>query len=474
MNMIWSISWKNVWRNRVRSIIVIAAFTVGLFGAVFAVAAFTGMAERRVKTALGSEVFHIQAYKPGYTLNDETEYVLNYPEETQRKLEALPGITGSSPVIRITGMAATPGASAGIIISGIEPDGYLKVSSLNQQLQAGDFPEAGERQILLGKKLAKTLKMVNYQISDTLLQLLEEAGLDEEAATGLASMRDQLYRTERDFEEAVEEHLQQKPGRKLLYELKEGALQYKLRRRVSLTFQHTDGSLTGGVFRLAGVYRTSNSGFDAAHVFVPQSLLRNIVGLQEGEAHMIAVMTEDAATVETVQTQLQTVFPDWDIQNWKTLKPDLEMMAGMMNQFMIIFVVIILFALGFGIVNTMLMVVLERTKELGMLMAVGMNRRRIFRMIMLETLSLAITGAVLGLAVTQVVVSLTARKGIDLSHLFGQGFEAMGISAVVYPHLSGGNILQVILLVILTGILASVYPARKALRLNPADALRME
>ena len=67
-----------------------------------------------------------------------------------------------------------------------------------------------------------------------------------------------------------------------------------------------------------------------------------------------------------------------------------------MNYYLFIFLIIILLALGFGIVNTMLMAVLERVKELGMLMAIGMNRKRVFRMIMLETVFLGLTGAMVG------------------------------------------------------------------------------
>jgi ABC-type antimicrobial peptide transport system permease subunit len=137
-------------------------------------------------------------------------------------------------------------------------------------------------------------------------------------------------------------------------------------------------------------------------------------------------------------------------------------------------VLIALLALGFGIVNTMLMAVLERVKELGMLMAVGMNRKKVFFMIMLETVFLGLTGGVIGLALSYTAILATGITGIDLSGLYQEGLEAMGFASKVYPAIAPESLAEIIFLVLLTGILASVYPARKALKLNPSEALRVD
>ena len=72
--MIWSISWKNVWRNKIRSLVVIVAFTLGIFGGVYMVAVFVGMIDSRVKMAIGNEASHIQVHNPGYLDNNELKY----------------------------------------------------------------------------------------------------------------------------------------------------------------------------------------------------------------------------------------------------------------------------------------------------------------------------------------------------------------------------------------------------------------
>jgi putative ABC transport system permease protein len=176
---------------------------------------------------------------------------------------------------------------------------------------------------------------------------------------------------------------------------------------------------------------------------------------------------------ETLTGKIAEKFPDLEVMSWKKLSPELAMMTDMVQQFYLIFGIIILAALAFGIINTMLMVVLERTKELGMLTAIGMNKKKVFSMIMLESVFVSQIGGVAGMAFSFVAISVTSKTGIDLSQ-YAQGFEALGYSAKVYPQITAGFFGIVTVLIIITGILSSVYPALKALKLNPVEAIRNE
>ena len=168
---------------------------------------------------------------------------------------------------------------------------------------------------------------------------------------------------------------------------------------------------------------------------------------------------------------LATPFPELLVQDWEELSPYVKLMSGYMDTVMALFMMIILGALGFGIVNTMLMVVLERTKELGMLMAIGMTRKRIFLMILYETVFLALVGAVVGEILSVLVIRYFGRVGIDLTS-YAEGMESVGYSAMTFPYLEPYRYLQITVLVVITAIVASVYPALKALKLEPAEAIR--
>ena len=166
-------------------------------------------------------------------------------------------------------------------------------------------------------------------------------------------------------------------------------------------------------------------------------------------------------------------YPAAEVKDWQELFPELGMLTAMLTTMNYLILGIILAALAFGIVNTMLMIVLERSRELGMLMAVGMNKHKVFRMIMLESILLSLCGGIAGIVISIFLIQLSAHTGIDLS-AFGQGFEAMGYDPVMYPELRPGFFAGTVIMVILTGILSSLYPARKALAINPALAVKNE
>jgi len=128
-------------------------------------------------------------------------------------------------------------------------------------------------------------------------------------------------------------------------------------------------------------------------------------------------------------------------------------------------------ALAFGIINTMLMAVLERKKELGMLLSIGMNKNKIFLMIVLESTFLALISGPIGLSISYLVVTFYEDTGIDLSFA-SSGLKSVGIESTIYPFLDSNYYFIISVLVILTAILSSIYPAFKALKLNPSETLR--
>ena len=127
-------------------------------------------------------------------------------------------------------------------------------------------------------------------------------------------------------------------------------------------------------------------------------------------------------------------------------------------------------ALVFGIVNTMLMAVLERFRELGMLMAVGMNKIRVFTMVLIETLYLGIVGAPLGLLVGWLTIYYYKGVGVDLSN-YSEGLESFGYSSILYPYVQGDAYFQIAIAVMVTALVGAIYPAWKAVKLKPVEAL---
>jgi ABC-type lipoprotein release transport system permease subunit len=475
--MIWSISWKNVWRNKIRSLVVIVAFTLGIFGGVYIVAVFVGMIDSRVKLAIGNEASHIQVHHPSYLANNEPKYTIDDYQQYLEQIEKIPEVEGISPRIKILGMASTSGNASGVMINGVDPDRERQVTGIAESIIEGGgtfIGDNGRKPIVIGEKLAKTLKLTYYELTAEDLKRLSEKRNMRTVLPLLDSLTEQQFRTESDFENALAGLLGKSDANRFAFQIKSTAIKYRLKRRIVLSFQSLDGHIAYDAFRVVGVYKTGNSAFDGMNLFVRMDDIAPVANLGNGQVNQFAILLTSVEHDDMVTDKVKQIMPGMDVQTWDEIMPEAGMYTSAMNYYLLIFMIIILLALGFGIVNTMLMAVLERIKELGMLMAIGMNKKRVFSMIMLETVFLGMTGAVIGMAISYGLIWYTGKTGLDLTAMYQEGFEAMGFSPMIYPAIGWESFFQLILLVVLTGVLASIYPARKAIKLNPSEALRID
>ncbi len=250
-------------------------------------------------------------------------------------------------------------------------------------------------------------------------------------------------------------------------------LNVKIHSKVVITLQDMENNITAGAFRVAGLFDTDNNMYDESHVFVRFDDLARISGFPKGAAHEIAIRIDNNEQLIPVEDQIKKIAKGDEVLNWKELSPEMSYLTEVMDMYMYIFIVIILLALLFGIINTMLMVVMERTKEIGMLMAIGMNKMRIFSMIVLESVMLSLVGGIFGIIIGAVASKIGEYHPIDLS-MWSEGYKQLGYDSFVYTTLQPSLLINVTVMVMITGVLAALYPAWKALKNNPADALRME
>jgi putative ABC transport system permease protein len=408
--MIWSIAWRNVWRNKTRSMVVVLAIATGLYGCVFMIALTKGLMKQKVDAVINYEISDIQLHDPGFLEDESVLYNIGDYDSIKGILNELPAIRAWCPRVKATGMISTAHAGNGVMINGIIPEKEKTVTRISQTLDTGSYFTTPSRipSILISRKLA-------------------------------------------------------------------GELHAGAGKKVVLTTTALSGETAQALFRIEGIYKTSNELFDEMNVFVMAGDLLGMVSPDSAIVTEIAIRVGQDSDTTAVTVPLREAFHGerLSVRSWKDLEPTLLAMVAMMNQFSYILVLIILLALAFGIVNTMLMVIMERIHELGMLMAIGMNRRRVFLMIMLETVFMSVTGALAGILVSALTIALTARRGINFT-AWAEGMESMGYSAHVYPFVENSFYIYIGIMVIMAAMLASLWPARKALKLQPADAIREE
>ena len=405
--MLLKIAWRNIWRSRLRSAVVIFAIASGLVGGLFSSAWMNGMAKQRVQDTFDIETAHIQFHNPEFADNLDVKKIISSSEKKLEEISKMEGIKAVTSRIKTMGMAATANKNMGVTIYGVKPQSEKEVFSLYQKIDSvnGNFFETEKKNaIVISKAMAKELDV-------------------------------------------------------------------KLKSKIVLTFQDYNGEITGAAFKVVGIFKTTNSVWDKTHVYVKDSDLRKVLELPQDRSHEIDILLDDYTQASQISNLLQEKYPDVLSEDWAKIQPYINFITSYMDIMMGIFMIIILGALGFGIVNTMLMVILERTRELGMLMAIGMTKGRVFIMIMYETILLALVGAITGEILSMLLIKYYGKTGIDVSSM-AEGLEAVGYSALTYPSLEPIRYLQITFMVFITGIIASIYPAIKALKLDPANAIR--
>ncbi len=244
----------------------------------------------------------------------------------------------------------------------------------------------------------------------------------------------------------------------------------KLGSKIIVQGQALNGDIAGAAFRIVGLFNTVNSAFDKTAMFAQRDDVDRIFGM-EGTIHQIIILADSYEIVATTADTLQTEFASLDVSPWKKLSPELGMYSDTSSYYLLIFLGIILVALAFSITNTMLMAVIERIREFGVIKALGMSHGKIFAMILLETVLLTLLGCIGGMITGWATVAIVNRTGLNLAGV-SEGLEAFGMATVIRPELPWSTYPQLILLTGLTAIIAAIYPAIKAIRLNPTEAIR--
>lgn len=473
--MIWSLGWKNVWRNKMRSMVVIVAVMLGIFAGVLSIGYMQGLMAQRVYSSIQNEIAHVQIHNPEFINNEDISLTIKNYDKVIKTLDNTTAVVAYAERSKIIAMVQSDWDATGLVVKGIDPEKEKQISELHTHLIEGSYFEKDYKMpsIVIGSKAAENLKLKNWQITQEKLDSINKEIFPQSVIDKLAEMPAKRFRKEKDFSVALANTLSKKEMKQFGDQLIDNFSFYRLRARVRITVVDEAGNIETPVFRVRGIYKTTNSTFDGLNAFVKKDALNKYANLKEHDIHEIAVISIDDDSGHELAKMLQESLPDNSVMSWKNISPELAMFSDFGKMFGYIYVGIILFALAFGIINTMMMSVLERVKELGMLMAIGMNKRRVFRLIMLESVFLTLTGAVIGMVLSGTILGVLAKTGISFSSL-EEGYEAIGYSATVYPVITGFNFLGITILVIITGIISSIWPARKALKLNPCEALRTE
>lgn len=401
--MLLSISWKNIWRNKLRSGVVIGAMVLGIWALIFLFSFSDAMTGSYVNNAIKYDYSHIQLHHADYAQDPAIANSIGNIDEVSEILAGHPQIASFSSRTIVSGMVGSANSTQGGFISGIDPEAEANVTYLDVTLKEGSyFTEIKRNPILLSEKMAEKLKV-------------------------------------------------------------------KLKSKVILTFQDSNGDITAGSFRVEGIFNTKSPRINEGVVFVKQEDLQRLIDYAQPQE--IGMVLHAVENTDGVKQDLQKQLSSLTVESFKDLAPDMQVMKEQTVITKTILMIIIMLALVFGIINTMLMAVLERTREIGMLMAIGMKRMRVFIMIMLETILISLAGAPIGMLLGYLSILYFGMNGMDFTQ-YADSLEQYGMDTIVYLDLEGWNYALLAITVVITALIGAVYPARKAIKLEPVEALR--
>ncbi len=402
--MLIKISWRNVWRNSLRSSVVIASIAIGIWAGVFVLGLSTGLNNQRQQSAINNTLSHIQVHNPKFIKDFNVQYRIPDAQELSNALAADSLINVFAKRVILTGMISSANGVYATRISGVDPETETQVTTIHEKLLEGEYLTGIKRNpVVISQRMAKKLNV-------------------------------------------------------------------KMRSKVVLTFQKDDGEIVAGAFRVAGIYKTISSQADELNIYVKGTDVNRLLDL-DNAYHEIAILLKDFKQIDKETEILKTKFPDLEVRPWNVVSPELGYANEMMTQMLYLFIAVILFALSFGIINTMLMAVLERNRELAMLMSIGMNKPLVFVMIVYETIFISMIGGPLGVLLGYATISYYGNAGIDLS-VVSEGLANFGVGSIVYTQLESAFYVNVTIMVLISALLSSVYPAWKALSVNPAEGVR--
>jgi ABC-type lipoprotein release transport system permease subunit len=240
--------------------------------------------------------------------------------------------------------------------------------------------------------------------------------------------------------------------------------------KVVVSVQGLSGDLTGEAFRVAGLFRTPSLEFDRGTVFMRLDQSQQLFGLGDAVSEIVVIARERSQIGEIRDVLEHRLGDAVEVKTWEELRPMLLQTVEIFDAVAWYVYAAIFVAMVFGIANVLLMAVFERIREIGILMAIGMRPRRLLAMILAESLILTAVGLGLGYGVAVAAVA-ALHDGIDLS-FWASGLTAAGIGTRIVPVIRSYDVVIPIGIAMLTAVVASLWPALRAARLRPAEAVR--
>jgi len=397
------LAWRNLWRNYRRTLIMLAAITVGVWAMIFMTALMRGMVDNMVRDGIRALPGHVQIHHPEFRDDPSVANLVSPPNAALRAALDADDVIAWSTRVRVPAVISSERDTRGVVLLGVEPERERELSFVAEDIAEGRFLESRDDQgLVVGRKLLERL--------DT-----------------------------------------------------------ELGKRVVVMSQDPDNEIADRGFRIVGVFESKLPSTEESFIFAGEGTVQELLGIGDRVSE-IAVLGEDYRDVDGLYGEVAgAAGPGVEVLPWYELDRYLGTMLMVMDGFVWVWIIVVFLALSFGLVNTLVMAVFERVREIGLMLALGMTPRNILSQIVAESILLLGIGLAVGNVLAWASIE-PLKGGIDVS-VVAEGMEMMEASSVLYPALYVEDMILANVIVLVLGILASLSPAWRASRYEPVQAI---
>jgi ABC-type lipoprotein release transport system permease subunit len=248
-------------------------------------------------------------------------------------------------------------------------------------------------------------------------------------------------------------------------------LQVSVGDRVTLVGRARNETLRQRTMTVVGIYNLGMADAEKVLVLITLPEAQSLYNLRD-QATEVAIFLEKVGQEKEITPALQAALPSEEVDSWQTLKPEIQQIIQTKLAFTSFFGIVLVFIAAIGILNIMLMAAFERTREMGVLAALGLKGRQILGLYLLEGTFIGVVGAALGIGLGLALNLWLEQVGLDISYASGMGEISALMGNRIYPSLFLANVVNRGILVVIVAALASLYPAWQAARKEPTEALR--
>lgn len=402
---ILKLAWKNLWRNRGRTMITVAAIFFAVILSTLAESLKRGIFDNLIKNVVSFYTGYIQVHKTGYQDEQILDNSFTRSVEMERKIISEKNITAISPRLESFALASSEELTKGCMVVGISPENEDRLTALNSKLVKGSYLETDDRAVLLTEGLAERLALTQ---NDTII----------------------------------------------------------------LLGQGYHGATAAGKYRVKGILRFGSPQLNDKVLYMSLSAAQDLFSADGMVTSYVMNLEKEEELDMNAATIRQSIGSEYEVKTWEELLPDIKQHVASDSNNMKVVQGVLYLLICFGIFSTLLMMMLERKYEMGMLVAIGMKKSKLILLFIMESVLTVFIGCIAGIIASIPVIFYLKEHPFRMGGETAKAYERFGFEAIFPTSTEGSIFVYQALVVLVIGLLLAFYPVFKVLRLQPVIAMK--